>query len=126
MVGLEHEWPGEGHKEKGLRICNALWEYCINKQTFVPLIGDWVGGPGERCGPLPDVCYYDITRPSDFCLTHFLLFSQVRSRACHELPPLDAHGMYNLASGSHCPSCLSILKQRESPNYSSAPRVHAH
>lgn len=71
----EREWPGEGYQQKALRTCAALWEHCINKHTFIPLLGDWVGGPGDRMGPLPDICYYDITRPSDFCLDHFLTFA---------------------------------------------------
>lgn len=73
----EREWPGEGYQQKALRTCAALWEHCINKHTFIPLLGDWVGGPGDRMGPLPDICYYDITRPSDFCLDHFLTFALV-------------------------------------------------
>ena len=73
----DRQWPGEGYKAKGLRTCNALWDHCINKHTGAPLLGDWVGDANERCGPMPDICYYDITRPSDFCLSHFLAFSQV-------------------------------------------------
>ena len=51
----------------------------MNESTGAPKIGDWVGGPAECCGPCAGVSYCWVTRASDFCLSHFALFAQVRS-----------------------------------------------
>ena len=46
----------------------------------MPMLGGWVGGPDDRFGPLKDLAYCDLCRPSDFVLTHYQLFAEARSR----------------------------------------------
>lgn len=49
------------------KLAECIWTYCINPQTFMPLIGDWVH-PGDNA--------YRLTRPSDFILSGYLVFYQ--------------------------------------------------
>ena len=44
----------------------------------MPMLGGWVGGPDDRFGPLKDLAYCDLCRPSDFVLTHYQLFAEAR------------------------------------------------
>ncbi|KAI7861584.1 Six-hairpin glycosidase-like protein [Spinellus fusiger] len=47
-------------------LCASIWEHCIHHETHMPLIGDWAS-PGEDA--------FLLTRPSDFILSGYLIFS---------------------------------------------------
>lgn len=71
-------WKSELYRARGVEVCAAIWKHCINKETHMPMLGGWVGGPGDRFGPLKDLAYCDVCRPSDFVLTHYQLFAEAR------------------------------------------------
>lgn len=63
-----------------VQVCAALWKWCINDETLVTNLGDWcLTGYGLQ-QMHPDMVYNNVSRPSDYMLTHFLLFSQVSQR----------------------------------------------
>lgn len=60
-----------------VQICAALQKWCINHDTFITNLGDWcLTGVGLQ-QIHPNIPYNNVTRVSDYMLTHFLLFSQV-------------------------------------------------
>ena len=70
---------------RGVAVCAAIWMHCINKVTNMPMLGGWVGGPDDRFGPLKDLAYCDLCRPSDIVLTHYQLFAEARPPCCRTL-----------------------------------------
>jgi endo-1,4-beta-D-glucanase Y len=67
-----------------LELCGAIWDKCINHKTFMPLVGDWVDDGDDA---------YKLTRPSDFILSAFLLFSRVRKDSIYTPQPLFFYSM---------------------------------
>ena len=60
-----------------VQICAALHKWCINHDTSITNLGDWcLTGVGLQ-EINPSIPYNNVTRVSDYMLTHFLLFSQV-------------------------------------------------
>lgn len=80
MLCAARQWGCEEYRTRGLQVCAAIWVHCINHVTNMPMLGGWVGGPDDRFGPLKDRAYCDICRPSDFVLSHYLVFAQARPR----------------------------------------------
>jgi endo-1,4-beta-D-glucanase Y len=79
------------YRATALELCGAIWEKCINHRTFMPLVGDWVDDGDDA---------YKLTRPSDFILSAYLLFSRVRM--CYNfksvVPPYLTFLIINLPS----------------------------
>ena len=72
------QWKSELYRARGVEVCASIWMHCINKETNMPMLGGWVGGPDDRFGPLKDLAYCDLCRPSDLMLTHYQLFAEAR------------------------------------------------
>ncbi|KAK9766578.1 hypothetical protein K7432_004236 [Basidiobolus ranarum] len=60
-------WGNPSYKERAISLCRAIYEHCVNWNTCMFRLGDWVE-KGTK--------FDKITRPSDFLLTHLLLFSR--------------------------------------------------
>lgn len=73
----------DSHLMSALQICAALWEWCINQETFVTNLGDWcLTGTGLQASA-PGNKFHYVSRASDYMLTHFKLFSEV---SCFSTP----------------------------------------
>lgn len=59
------------YRQTAVELAAAVWEHCFNHETYMPLVGDWAD-PGDDA--------YLLTRPSDFILSGYLIFYQVRPR----------------------------------------------
>ncbi|OZJ04509.1 hypothetical protein BZG36_02237 [Bifiguratus adelaidae] len=66
-------WPHGGrlpdgrpvqYRDIAVQLCASIWDWTINKATFVTKLGDWVDDEGE----------IKLTRPADFILSAFLVF----------------------------------------------------
>lgn len=55
------------------QVCAAVWKWSITQETGVTNLGDWCK---DEKGEESDKFYW-VSRPSDYMLTHFKLFSQV-------------------------------------------------
>lgn len=60
-------WGEKVYIDLGLKALDSIWGCCINKELFVPLLGDWVDQGTSNLKW--------VTRPSDFMLYHFYRFS---------------------------------------------------
>ncbi|KAL3157183.1 hypothetical protein ABBQ38_001422 [Trebouxia sp. C0009 RCD-2024] len=70
------KWQHSAYTDRGLKICAALWTWCINKDTFITNLGDWcMTGTGLQANA-PCNKYHFVSRASDYMLTHFQLFSE--------------------------------------------------
>ncbi|KAI9470577.1 MAG: Six-hairpin glycosidase-like protein [Benjaminiella poitrasii] len=58
-------WGKDDYYQAACDLAGSIWEHCFNHSTYLPLLGDWTE-PGDK--------EYDLTRPSDFILSGFLLF----------------------------------------------------
>ena len=58
-----------------LQVCGAIYKWTVNSETNVTDLGDWCKNQRGRKGD-PDKFYW-VSRPSDYMLTHFKLFSKV-------------------------------------------------
>ena len=78
VCNAAHVFEDQAHRARALEICDALHCWCINHKTHIPYLGDWVlaAGASGRMDATHDN-FADISRPSDWCLTHFRLFQQV-------------------------------------------------
>jgi endo-1,4-beta-D-glucanase Y len=67
------QWGDDGeihYKKEAIKIINALMEHLIGKESFLPLLGDWVEQDGK-------VYNQYTTRTSDFMFSHFRAFYRV-------------------------------------------------
>ena len=62
-------WGDLDYKSHAMNGLNSLYNHCMNKEHYVPLLGDWVSSNGPKNWSI-------ITRPSDFLLLHFEKFSE--------------------------------------------------
>ncbi|ORY06305.1 Six-hairpin glycosidase [Basidiobolus meristosporus CBS 931.73] len=60
-------WNEPSYRDKAISLCQAIYKHCVNWKTCMFLLGDWVEHGSK---------YEKLTRPSDFLLTHLLLFSR--------------------------------------------------
>ncbi len=60
-----------------MQVCAALWNWCINKDTFITNLGDWCLTSTGLQANAPSNKYNFVSRASDYMLTHFKLFSEV-------------------------------------------------
>jgi endoglucanase len=65
------KWGDIDYKSQSMNGLNSLYNHCMSKDLFVPLLGDWVGDSKE---------FKLVTRPSDFLLLHFEKFSEYHTR----------------------------------------------
>ena len=56
-----------------LQLCAAIWKWSITAETCITNLGDWCK---DKEGEEADKFYW-ASRPSDYMLTHFQLFSEV-------------------------------------------------
>ncbi|KAL3134950.1 hypothetical protein ABBQ32_007910 [Trebouxia sp. C0010 RCD-2024] len=69
------KWQDPSYTARGIKVCAAIWEWSINDETLVTNLGDWcksqkgAGGHADK--------FYWVSRPSDYMLTHFKLFSEI-------------------------------------------------
>lgn len=83
------------------QVCAAIWKWSINNETMITNLGDWCKNQKGRWGQSDK--FYWVSRPSDYMLTHFKLFSEVWAKysiACtHNLPCLPEFHQHHTASG---------------------------
>ncbi|KAI7908245.1 Six-hairpin glycosidase-like protein [Cokeromyces recurvatus] len=58
-------WGKNDYFKAACDLAGAIWKHCFNHSTYLPLLGDWAD-PGDK--------EYNLTRPSDFILSAYLLF----------------------------------------------------
>lgn len=63
------------HCSLSLQVCAAIWKWSVTEETNITNLGDWCK---DQKGDEPNRFYW-VTRPSDYMLTHFQLFSEVSS-----------------------------------------------
>jgi endo-1,4-beta-D-glucanase Y len=70
LIQADRRWGSRGkinYKKEAKTVLDAIWKYTIGKNSFLPLLGDWVDLNGEK--------YNQYTsRTSDFMLAHFKEF----------------------------------------------------
>lgn len=72
-------WGDLDYKSHAMNGLNSLYNHCMNKDLFVPLLGDWVSimSPENGANNSNQAKNWSvITRPSDFLLLHFEKFSE--------------------------------------------------
>ncbi|KAL0041273.1 hypothetical protein WJX77_010658 [Trebouxia sp. C0004] len=67
------KWHDPLYTERGIKLCAAIWKWSITAETRVTNLGDWCK---DKDGKEADKFYW-VSRPSDYMLTHFQLFSEV-------------------------------------------------
>ena len=71
------------------QICAAIWEWSITHETRITNLGDWCK---NKQGKEADKFYW-VSRPSDYMLTHFQLFSEVSPSPLRSTPTPVSFGM---------------------------------
>lgn len=61
------------------QVCAAMWKWTVNHDTNVTNLGDYCKNQRGRKGDSDK--FYWVSRPSDYMLTHFKLFSEVNTHA---------------------------------------------
>ena len=98
------------------QVCAAIWKWSINNETMITNLGDWCKNQKGSRGQSDK--FYWVSRPSDYMLTHFKLFSEVLSKrlnACN-------------CSIPHClPDFLTIISIMQLTQHPSGmiPTVHS-
>ena len=67
LASKQWNWDKK-YLQEYLSILGNIKKFCFNKNTFHPLLGDWVDSNSH---------YYKLTRPSDFMLAYFYEFSKI-------------------------------------------------
>ncbi|ORX91848.1 Six-hairpin glycosidase, partial [Basidiobolus meristosporus CBS 931.73] len=60
-------WNNPSYRDRAVSLCKAIYDHCVNWNTCMFRLGDWVESGSK---------HDKLTRPSDFLLTHLLLFSR--------------------------------------------------
>lgn len=74
------KWHDPLCTERGIKVCAAIWKWSVTAETNITNLGDWCK---EQMGDEPNRFYW-VTRPSDYMLTHFQLFSEVDTKRKEE------------------------------------------
>ncbi len=70
LILADKRWGSQGkvnYKKEAKKVIDAIWKYTIGKNSFVPLLGDWVDPKGKKYNQFT-------TRTSDFMLDNFKAF----------------------------------------------------
>ena len=94
------------HYPLSVQVCAAIWKWSVTAETNITNLGDWCK---DEKGDEPNKFYW-VTRPSDYMLTHFQLFSEVSSYLAipFAMPLVICTQLFDLACLS--PSHLLLLQ----------------
>jgi len=70
LILADKRWGSKGavnYKKEALKVIDAIWKHTIGKNSFIPLLGDWVDPKGKKYNQFT-------TRTSDFMLDNFKAF----------------------------------------------------
>jgi endo-1,4-beta-D-glucanase Y len=70
LILADKRWGSKGkvnYKKEAKKVLDAIWKYTIGKNSFLPLLGDWVDPKGKKYNQFT-------TRTSDFMLDNFKAF----------------------------------------------------
>jgi len=70
LIVADKVWGSKGeinYKKEADKVLDAIWDYTIGKESFLPLLGDWVDPNGKKYNQYT-------TRTSDFMPGHFKAF----------------------------------------------------
>jgi endo-1,4-beta-D-glucanase Y len=72
LIVADKRWGSKGfvnYKKEAQKVLNAIYKHTIGKQSFLPLLGDWVDENGKKFNQYT-------TRTSDFMIGHFKAFAR--------------------------------------------------
>lgn len=73
LLLADQQWGSEGaynYKQFALDMLESFWKYCVHKEYYTLLLGDWAENSDEAV-------YRDATRTSDFIISHLKVFASV-------------------------------------------------